>query len=481
MTNVSNAISSARSGDHIVLLAGSSTIPGFDWSANNRNWFPLAGRFGIPIMTSGITIEGEAGTIILGPTDSQDSRYPRIEADPPNAIQNSAGVNVTGGYANAAFFIGPGVTNVTIRNLEFRNFEVVVGLLQTTNPTLANIYVQMQDRPNRDFSLGADGFIFENNRIINCFSGIQGVGGNDNLTVRNNIIQTVWRQGFTPLGLLRENVAIGNKLFANNLTNSTPPNAIVITGNTISGPTLGAVVLPLLSNAIFVIGSNNTRIESNQIDGYPGGIALGGQGDSAILDNRVSLVKTGITVADGSVNSIPASNTTNAIIRGNTIGNTPGSSQTTTADAYGIKVEGECNLIINNIVGSNPTGAIRYNDRADNNLFLRNVGNVIAIPGANQTNKLDEPLADFTAPTPCFRTVSLPVFPATSCWSLSSDIPGGTPLPTGTRDVVWTWISTGQGQSRSFTFRQNVTVNPCQHQTRRKSSSKRKRPRTPPM
>ena len=257
-----------------------------------------------------------------------------------------------GRAANAAFFVGPGVTGTTIRDLHFESFEVAVALLQTRLSEAASAFVA-----GADFSRGAD----DTNVARNCNSFVKGIGGNDRLRVSHNDIEIVARNTAladavasrvsladqaalvdfvgnpsTGDGYFAGAVAIANVLLSNNATASDPPDKVVVEGNRISGPDSrlqlvrftrpsdGRMLTTTLRTlGVLLRGGTKARIESNDIRSLAVAINLSGEGSPLVSYNVTSGCQLGLAIQDFSENdpsfglAVPATATEDVLVRMN--------------------------------------------------------------------------------------------------------------------------------------------------------------------
>ena len=372
--SVRAAIASAQPGDVILLRAGT-----FDWSGNSVAMPPFVIPFGLPIDVSGITITGEIApngellTSLVGPVDGNG--LPQLYPGPF--------------VTNAAFVNAPGVTGVTIQNLILRNFEQAIGLIQTRDMNLANVFV-----PGGDFSAGADDFVIQNCQIANSRIGVSGLGANDRLIVRNNSIQIVTTGGLflSVGGLISNATAIGNLSQAPQVADA--PSDLVIENNVLSGPGPDLDVLrrpnnttvSLFTLGIGVQGASGARIEGNTIEGFSRGIAVAAEGAVRITRNAVTHCQNGLALLDRSNSSIPAGGTAGALIRNNrftrTVFRAPRADATPnlTASGSGIVVDADNNRFVGNNIELNEVAGIslvgdattRPDRTATGNLILGN-------------------------------------------------------------------------------------------------------------
>ncbi len=408
--NVRAALASANPGDTILLRAGT-----FNWTGNNVAVAPFLVPLGLPIPVSQITITGEIAangeplTIIAGPVDADG--YPAVYSD----------------YLpiNAAFVNVPGVTGVTIRQLVFRNFEMAIGLAQGTQAAWDGFA-----DPEVDFSQGADDSLIENLRIENCTGGISAVGAHHRLTIRNNIIQIVAKDG---LGDDSGGFII-NANAINSLTNypylPDAPVGLVIENNITSGPgpypqllmtpvydengnpvldeNGNVVVQPwwVFTVGIGVQGANGARVEGNTVSGFGSGISVAAEGTVQILRNSQSNGQIGLRVTDlsplpkctgvpGSASAgAPSAATSGALVRNNRFtGNVyfPPLQSYWLNGGLGIAVNSDNNQFVGNNVEGNEiagirivedtcTNPVRPNRTATGNLILGNGTVVMGSP-----------------------------------------------------------------------------------------------------
>ena len=434
--NVRAAIGAAHEGDTILLRAGT-----FMWT-NDTPVAPLLVALGVPITVSNLTIVGERLgnerlSRLVGPIGADG--YPRLYA---------------GRAANAAFFVGPGVTGTTIRDLHFESFEVAVALLQTRLPEAAWAFVA-----GADFSRGADDTTIEGNVARNCNSFVKGIGGNDRLRVSHNDIEIVARNTAladavasrvsladqaalvdfvgnpsTGDGYFAGAVAIANVLLSNNATASDPPDKVVVEGNRITGPDArlqlvrftrpsdGRMLTTTLRTlGILLRGGTKARIESNDIRSLSVALNLSGEGNPLVSYNVTSGCQLGLAIQDFSENdptfglAVPATATQDVLVRMNqfTASVRPASPYGLLLGGNGILTFADDSLFVGNYFAGNEfndvllfLGGPTDMNLAEANLILVRVGTKIAVfpptaitSPAFETNKIvdSQTHADYAA------------------------------------------------------------------------------------
>lgn len=306
--NVQAAIASAQPGDTILLHAGT-----FDWSGNGAALAPFAVPFGLPVTKSDVTIEGETDangsplTTISGPLDS--TGYP---------LGFPSGANI-------AFVDGPGATGVTIQNLVFQNFENAIVLLQDT-PSLG--YFSYYYQQGADFSAGASDWTIQSCRFLNVRAGIIGSGANNGVTIQNNYVQALIKNGSS---IDDSGVVLVNSggIFLFSLNPQEAPADVVVQGNTVvgSGPDFetldldGGTTLAVADAGIGVQGAANLLVQDNNVQNFTWGMSVAAEGKVTIFQNTVASTQMGLRVLDATFiaggDGEPSGVTTNALIKGN--------------------------------------------------------------------------------------------------------------------------------------------------------------------
>lgn len=301
---VQNAIASAAPGDTVLLHAGR-----FDWSGNGAVLPGYALQVGLPITVSGITVSGDRDangtllTTIAGPTDG--SGLPLLYAN--NGI-------------NGAFINGPGASGFTIEYLKMENFGCAVVLIQDRIGAFSYL------SPSADWSSGASDVVVQGLQISNSFSGLQAGGANDNMIVRENVVQVIGLNGAPASFASGPAVTNAGGLGIYNFEGMDAPSNVTFENNVVTGPGAGFDVLRVgggqtqhvLTGGIFVQGAIGARVEGNTVQGFTIGIGVAAE-QLTVSKNVVSNTQTALRVMDGAgVNANPPHGTTvNALIRNN--------------------------------------------------------------------------------------------------------------------------------------------------------------------
>lgn len=301
---VQNAIASAAPGDTVQLHAGT-----FNWTGNSAVLPGYTLQVGLPIATSGITISGDRDangnllTTIVGPTDSNG--LPLLYAN--NGI-------------NGAFINAPGANGFTIQFLNLQNFGCAVAILQDRIGAFSYLSA------SADWSSGANDVVLQGLKITNSFSGLQASGANDNMIVRDNVVQVIGLNG------ARESFASGpavinaGGLGIYNFAGMDAPTNVTFENNVVNGPGAGfdtagvggGNTQHVLTGGIFVQGAIGAHVEGNTVQGFTIGIGVAAE-QLSVTKNVVSNTQTALRVMDGAgVNANPPhGTTTNALIRNN--------------------------------------------------------------------------------------------------------------------------------------------------------------------
>ncbi|MFH1032577.1 MAG: right-handed parallel beta-helix repeat-containing protein [Chloroflexota bacterium] len=246
----------------------------------------------VKVTTSGITIRGENGSIL----DGSIFPTPPPLSPPPRTPAPAAGIALL-----------PGVTGVTIENLEIRNFPgpaIVLSAPLVADPSLESPH----------------GNTIQNNVSANCSQGILLASTYDNLIKANRLTNS--RAAGIVLRESPNNRIIGNHVdgsiaaginVASNSTGNLIQGNVILASNldgiTISNANANQVLKNQVSesgrNGVSAYSSNDTLIEVNTVTNsgrspdpnYGDGITISNSGSARVLKNQVSTsTRNGIAV-----------------------------------------------------------------------------------------------------------------------------------------------------------------------------------------